>query len=141
MHFTKLVPELYYKDISSATKTFIDCLEFTITHNDLKSDNPFCVVSKGDLSLMIFQNAEYAAQYTPLLRLVTNDIEVVHKKVKTIFPELLHPNLPNVTMRPWGAKRVCHPRWTNRNCHTAMVTKSDLPATAFKVPLPISRSE
>jgi hypothetical protein len=104
MHFTKLVPEIYYKDISSGLKTFIDCLEFTIAHEELKSDSPFCVLAKGDVTIMLFQNKEYAEKFNPLLRLVTNDIEAVHKKVKANYPGLLHPNLPDVTRRPWGAK-------------------------------------
>jgi hypothetical protein len=36
--------------------------------------------------------------------LVTNDIEEVYKKVVSGFPELLHPNLSEITLRPWGAK-------------------------------------
>jgi hypothetical protein len=104
MNFTKLVPELYYKEISAGLKTFIDCLEFTMGHDDLKSQNPFCVVVKGDLKIMLFANKEYAENNHPLLRLETTDIEGIHKKIKSQFPELLHPNLPNVTMRPWGAK-------------------------------------
>ncbi len=104
MHFTKLVPEIYYSDISSGLKTFIECLEFTISHNEIRSANPFCVVTKGDVTVMLFEKKEYAEKFNPLIRLVTNDIEEVHKKIKSKHPELLHPNLPNVTMRPWGAK-------------------------------------
>jgi hypothetical protein len=104
MHFSKLVPEIYYTDINSGLKTFVDCLEFKIGHAELNSKNPFCVLVKGDLSVMLFQNKEYAEKFTPLLRLVTNDIEEVYKKVKSHYPELLHPNLREVTLRPWGAK-------------------------------------
>jgi hypothetical protein len=53
---------------------------------------------------MLFQNAAYAEKYSPLLRLVTNDIEEVYKRVASKFPELLHPNLSQITLRPWGAK-------------------------------------
>ena len=35
---------------------------------------------------------------------MTNDIEEVYKKVESKYPELLHPNLSKVTLRPWGAK-------------------------------------
>ena len=63
MQFTKLVPEIYYKDISSGLKTFIDCLEFTVAHEELKSDNPFCVLAKGDVTIMLFQNQEYAEKF------------------------------------------------------------------------------
>jgi hypothetical protein len=104
MHFTKLVPEIYYTDIKSGLKTFVDCLEFSIGHDELNSENPFCVVDKDGMSVMLFQNKEYAEKFTPLLRLVTNDIEEVYKKVASRYPELLHPNLSKITLRPWGAK-------------------------------------
>ncbi len=54
MQFTKLVPEIYYNDIKSGLKTFVDCLEFRVVHSELDSDNPFCVVGKDGLSIMLF---------------------------------------------------------------------------------------
>ncbi|MBC7398608.1 MAG: hypothetical protein H7289_01590 [Mucilaginibacter sp.] len=45
-----------------------------------------------------------AAHNHPELRLETTNIEEVYKKVAAQFPELLHPNLDKVTLRPWGAK-------------------------------------
>jgi len=104
MQFAKLVPEIYYNDIKSGLKIFVDCLEFSIGHNELNSDNPFCVVDKDGLSVMLFQNREYAEKFTPLFRLVTNNIEDVYKKVASNYPEMLHPNLSKITLRPWGAK-------------------------------------
>ncbi len=104
MQFTRLVPEVYYSDIRSGLKTFVDCLEFRVVHSELDSDNPFCVVDKDGLSVMLFQNSGYAAKFNPLFRLVTNNIEEVYKKISTEYPDILHPNLSKVTMRPWGAK-------------------------------------
>lgn len=104
MHFTKLVPSLFYTDINIALKTFIDCLEFTMGHEELNSANPFCVVNKNDLSIMLFENAEYAEKEHPEIRLVTNNIEEVYQAVASKYPGLLHPNLKEVTLRPWGAK-------------------------------------
>jgi len=104
MKFTKFVPSIFYADIKSGLRLFVECLEFTIAHDELTADCPFCVVDKDGLSIMLFQNKEYAAKDNPEFRLVTNDIEEVYKKVKTKFPELLHPNLNEVTLRPWGAK-------------------------------------
>lgn len=83
---------------------FVDCLQFRVGHSELDSDNPFCVVEKDDLSVMLFENVAYAEKFTPLLRLVTNNIEDVYKQVASKHPELLHPNLNQVTLRPWGAK-------------------------------------
>lgn len=104
MHFTKLVPSIFYADIQIALKTFIDCLEFTLGHSELHTSNPFCVVGKDGLSVMLFQNAEYAKNEHPEIRLVTNNINEVYERVASKFPELLHPNLKEVTLRPWGAK-------------------------------------
>jgi predicted HAD superfamily hydrolase len=104
MKFTRLVPSIFYEDIRVGLKTFIDCLEFTMGHEELNSANPFCVVKKDGLGIMIFQNKEYADLEHPELRLETDDIETVFAKVAGQFPELLHPNLKEVTLRPWGAK-------------------------------------
>ena len=104
MHFTKIVPTIFYADIKIALKTFIDCLEFTMGHDERHADHPFCVVNKDGLSINLFQNAEYAEKEHPEIRLVTDNIDEVYVKVVVKFPELLHPNLKEVTLRPWGAK-------------------------------------
>jgi hypothetical protein len=104
MQFTKLVPNIFYRDIKSGLKTFVNCLEFTIGHEELNSGSPFCVVEKDGLRVNLFQNKEYAEKDNPEFRLVTNNIEEVYKKVSENFPELLHPNLSKITLRPWNAK-------------------------------------
>ena len=104
MNFTKLVPNIFYTDIKTGLKTFVDCLEFTIGHDELNSAQPFCVVEKDGLRVNLFQNAAYAEKDNPEFRLVTNDIEEVYKKVASKYPGLLHPNLPEITLRPWGAR-------------------------------------
>ena len=40
MIFTKLVPNIFYKDINTGLKIFVDCLEFTIGHNEINTKNP-----------------------------------------------------------------------------------------------------
>ncbi len=104
MNFTKLVPELYYADIKSALKTFVECLEFNIVFDDINSENPYCVLGKDGLTVLLIQNKEYAEKFNPLVRLVTNNIEEVYGKIASKYPEMLHPNLSKVTLRPWGAK-------------------------------------
>ena len=104
MKFAKLVPNIFYKDIKSGLKTFVDCLEFTIGHDELNSERPFCVVEKDGLRINLFQDVKYAAEHNPEFRLVTDDIEEVYERVKTKYPELLHPNLSKITLRPWGAR-------------------------------------
>jgi hypothetical protein len=104
MKFTKLVPSVFYADINIGLKTFVDCLEFTVGHQELHIATPYCVVNKGELSVMIFQDKDQAENDHPELRLVTDNIEEVYKKVASAFPELLHPNLKEIKLRPWGAK-------------------------------------
>ena len=104
MNFTTLVPNVYYQDIKDGLKLFIDCLEFEIGHEELKSENPFCVIKKNGLQIYLFQHAELAKQHSPEFRLQTNSIDEVYKNVSSSHPEYLHPNLNKITLRPWGAK-------------------------------------
>lgn len=104
MNFTKLVPNVFYIDIKDALKLFVDCLEFKIGHDELESENPFCVLERDGLRLNIFENKELAKEHNPEFRLVTNNIDEVYAKVSSSHPEFLHPNLSKITLRPWGAK-------------------------------------
>ncbi|MCZ4244797.1 hypothetical protein [Pedobacter punctiformis] len=104
MNFTKLVPNIFYIDIKDGLKLFVDCLEFEIEHNELNSKNPFCVVSRNDLRINIFQDDGLAKEHNPEFRLITNNIEEVYQKVSKSHPEFLHPNLSKITLRPWKAK-------------------------------------
>ena len=101
---TKLVPNIFYKDINSGLRIFVDCLEFTIGHNEIDTKRPFCVLEKDGLRINLFQDREFAEKDNPEFRLVTENIEEVFTKVHSQFPELLHPNLNKITLRPWGAK-------------------------------------
>ncbi len=107
MHFTKLVPTIFYADIHVGLRTFIDCLEFTIGHDGMNMDynsQPYVVLDKDGLSVMLIQDKAYAEKDHPEFRLVTKNIEEVYARVSSAFPEMLHPNLREITLRPWGAK-------------------------------------
>ena len=104
MKFIGLVPNVFYVDINDALKLFIDCLQFKIEHDELKSNNPFCVVEKDGLRINLFENSKLAKEHNPELRLVTNNIDEVYDQVSVSHPKFLHPNLNKVTLRPWGAK-------------------------------------
>lgn len=104
MTFSKLVPNIFYTDISEGLKLFIDCLQFTMTHEELNSAQPFCVLEKDGLRVNLFQDASLAKEHNPEFRLVTNNIEEVYAKISASHPHLLHPNLKKITLRPWGAK-------------------------------------
>ena len=104
MTFTKLIPNVFYEDIQDGLHLFVDCLAFSVGYNDLKSDNPCCIVQKDTLAVFLFQNKEYADKDRPEIRLHTDNIEEAYTTISQTHPHLLHPNLNRVTVRPWGAK-------------------------------------
>ncbi len=78
MTFEKLVPNIFYVNIADGVKFFVDCLGFTIGHDEINSRQPFCVVERDGLRINLFQNAELAAEHNPEFRLVTKNIEEVY---------------------------------------------------------------
>jgi hypothetical protein len=104
MNFEKLVPNVFYVNITDGLKLFVNCLGCTIGHDEIKSSQPFCVLEKDGLRINLFENAALAKEHHPEFRLVTKNIEEVYEKVSTSHPEFLHPNLNKITLRPWGAK-------------------------------------
>jgi len=113
MQFTKLVPNIFYEDIRDGLELFVNCLEFSIGYNDLAATHPCCVVQKDDLAVFLFQNKEYAEKDRPEIRLHTHDIDAVYAKVSATHEDFLHPNLKQVTMRPWGAREFALKDRTN----------------------------
>lgn len=104
MHFTELVPSVFYTNITDGLKLFVDCLKFTIEHQDFNAAQPYCVLGKDGIRIMLFQDEALARAHYPELRLETNDIEAVFAEISASHAHLLHPNLNTVTQRPWGAK-------------------------------------
>ena len=104
MKFLHLVSSVFYNNISDGINLFVDCLHFTIEHEEFNIQQPFCVLEKDGIRIMIFEDELLAKEHNPELRLVTNNIEEVYAKVSESHPHLLHPNLNKVTLRPWGAK-------------------------------------
>lgn len=104
MKFLQLVSSVFYNNISDGINLFVDCLHFTIEHKEFNIPQPFCVLEKDGIRIMIFEDELLAKEHNPELRLVTNNIEEVYAKVSESHPHLLHPNLNKVTLRPWGAK-------------------------------------
>lgn len=104
MKFTKLIPNVFYENIQDGLALFVDCLEFRLGYQDLDSDNPSCIVEKESLALFLFQNEEFAVKDRPEIRLQTDNINEVYKKISGTHPQFLHPNLKTITLRPWGAR-------------------------------------
>lgn len=106
MNFTKLVTSVFYTNISDGLKLFVDCLQFSIEHKDLNISQPYCVLGKDGIRIMVFQDEQLAKEHYPEIRLETNNIEEVFAQISVSHPNLLHPNLNKVTVRPWGQRNL-----------------------------------
>jgi hypothetical protein len=104
MKFEQLIPNVYYSDIDNGIKMFCDCLGFVIGHNEITAEQPFCVLNKDGLGIFLFQHEKLAKEHNPEFRIVTKNIDEIYEKVSVSHPEFLHPNLKEVTLRPWGAR-------------------------------------
>ena len=104
MHFSRLVPSVFYIDIADGYALFVDCLQFKIEHQDLHASQPYYVLGKDGIRIMVFQDEQLAREHYPELRLETKNIEEVFAAVSASHPQWLHPNLNTVTKRPWGAR-------------------------------------
>lgn len=85
-------------------KLFVYCLKFSIDHQDFESATPYCVLTKDGLYIMLFQDEKQAKAHYTEIRLVTKNINEVFQNVSVSHPHFLHPNLNEITLRPWGAK-------------------------------------
>lgn len=104
MTFTKLVPSVFYADMADALTMFVDCLHFKIEHKDFNASQPYCVLGKDGINIMVFQDEPLAKEHNPELRIVTDNIDEVYAQVSATHPHLRHQNLDKVTLRPWGSK-------------------------------------
>lgn len=98
---TRFVPTVFYDDVSVGVDLFRDGLRMTVVHRD----GGFVVLERDGAKIQISQNAHAAAHSErPELGLETDDVDAVFSDVSARRPDLLHPNLPTVRMRPWGAR-------------------------------------
>jgi hypothetical protein len=93
MKFSKLVSSVFYSDIKDGLTLFVDCLQFTIEHQDLKTAQPYCVLGKDGIRIMLFQDKQLAQEHYPELRIEIENIEEVYAQISASHPQLLHPNL------------------------------------------------
>lgn len=97
---TTLVPSVYYADLDVGLDLFVDGIGMEVLHRD----DDLVVVARDGVKLFLVPDAEAAAAFRPELGIETDDIEAVHREISARRPDLLHPNLSEVTARPWGAR-------------------------------------
>lgn len=100
MSLLSVLPKIFYEDIQIALTFFVDGLGFTLGYND----EDLYIVSRDSITLLLVQNAEFAAKDRPEIRIATDNIEAIYEEIKTRNPALLHPNGNYIKHQPWGLK-------------------------------------
>ncbi len=97
----RFVSTVFYRDVAVGLDLFEDGLGMTVVHRD----GDLVVLEREGAKIQLVENRRAAAHSErPELGLETDDIEAVYADVAARRPDLLHPNLPTVHERPWGAK-------------------------------------
>lgn len=97
--FKNLIPKIFYSRLEDGLEFFIDVLGFELAWRDAQ----LAVVERDGAKAYLMESPELAALDRPELAIETDDIAAVHAELSTRAPERLHPNLPQVQLRPWGA--------------------------------------
>ncbi|MEX2310746.1 MAG: hypothetical protein WD738_24475 [Pirellulales bacterium] len=95
----RLVPKIFFDRMEEGLDLFVNCLGFQVLHQD----NALAVVGKDGAKAYVVESAEYAAKDRPEIAIETDSIDEIYKEISTKRPDVLHPNLPRVIKRPWGA--------------------------------------
>ena len=97
---TALIPTVFYEDVAVGLDLFGDGIGMEVLHRD----GPLVVLGKDQIKVYLVENAAAATGERPELAIETDDIDAVYADIAARRPDLLHPNLPEVTRRPWGAR-------------------------------------
>jgi hypothetical protein len=95
----RLVPKIFFDHMEDGLDLFVNCLGFTVLHQD----NSLAVVGRDGAKAYVVESPEYAAKDRPEIAIETDSINEVYREISEKRPDVLHPNLPRVTRRPWGA--------------------------------------
>jgi hypothetical protein len=95
----RLIPKIFFNQMDEGLDLFVNCLGFKILHQD----DSLAVVGRDGAKAYVVESAEYAAKDRPEIAIETDNIEEIYQKISMKRPDVLHPNLPRVTRRPWGA--------------------------------------
>jgi hypothetical protein len=96
----RLIPKVLFDHMEEGLDLFVNCLGFTVLHQD----GSLAVVGRDGARAYVVESAEYASKDRPEIALETDSIDPIYQEVADKRPDMLHPNLPRVTTRPWGAR-------------------------------------
>jgi hypothetical protein len=95
----RLVPKIFFDHMEEGLDLFVNCLGFQV----LYQDGELAVVGRDGAKAYVVESPEYAAKDRPEVAIETDTIHQIYEEVSARRPDVLHPNLPRVTQRPWGA--------------------------------------
>jgi hypothetical protein len=95
----RLIPKIFFDHMEDGLDLFVNCLGFTVLHQD----DSLAVVGRDGARAYVVESPEYAAKDRPEVAIETDDIDQIYKEISQKRPDVLHPNVPRVTKRPWGA--------------------------------------
>jgi hypothetical protein len=95
----RLIPKVFYADISVGLDLFVRCLGFQVLHQD----DSLSVLGRDGAKVYLMQDAELAALDRPELAIETDNIDEIYAEISARAPEVLHPNSRTVQRKPWGA--------------------------------------
>lgn len=97
---TAAIPKVFYADLETGLDLFVGGAGMELLYRD----DDLAVVGRDHAKVYLCLDADLAAGDRPELALETDDIEAEFAAVVARRPDLLHPNLPRVTRRPWGPR-------------------------------------
>jgi hypothetical protein len=95
----RLIPKIFYNQLSEGLDLFVECLGFEVLYRDEK----LAVVSRDGAKAYVVESAEYAAKDRPEIALETDTIHELFAEITARRPEMLHPNSNTIRQQPWGA--------------------------------------
>ncbi len=95
----RLVPKVFYNKMDEGLDLFVNCMGFKV----LYQERTLAVVGRDGAKAYIVESPEFAAKDRPEIAIETDNIYEIYDEISARRPEMLHPNLPKITKRPWGA--------------------------------------
>ena len=94
------VPKIFFHRMAEGLDLIVNCLGFKA----LYQDNSLAVVGKDGAKPCVVESPEYAAKDRPEIAIETDNIDEIYRDIHAGRPDVIPPNLPRVTHRPWGAR-------------------------------------
>jgi hypothetical protein len=96
---TRLIPKVFFNQMSEGLDLFVDGLGFKVVHQDAK----LAVVERDSASAYVVESPEYAAKDRPEIAIETDTIYDLHREISTRRPDMIHPNSREIEKKPWGS--------------------------------------